>query len=165
VHGFWGNFAVLVRAFAYVTIHGTDGLQTLSESAVLNANYLATLVDEAYPRAYPGRPMHEFVVTAKRFQRSGLHAMDLAKRMIDLGSHPPTVAFPLVVEEALMIEPTEAETKETLDGLAEALLQVAQEAETLPDLLHEAPVTTPVRRLDEARAARHLKLRWESRPD
>jgi glycine dehydrogenase subunit 2 len=160
VHGFWGNFAVLVRAFAYVTIHGADGLQTLSESAVLNANYLATLVDEAYPRPYPGRPMHEFVVTAKRFQRSGLHAMDLAKRMIDLGSHPPTVAFPLVVEEALMVEPTEAETRETLDGLAEALLQVAREADTSPELLHDAPVTTPVRRLDEARAARHLKLRW-----
>jgi glycine dehydrogenase subunit 2 len=160
VHGFWGNFAVLVRAYAYVTIHGADGLQALSESAVLNANYLAALVTEAYPRAYPGQPMHEFVVTAKRFERNGLHAMDLAKRLIDLGSHPPTVAFPLVVPDALMIEPTEAETRETLDGLADALLQVAEEAERSPEVLHEAPITTPVRRLDEARAARHLKLRW-----
>ncbi|MFL5738107.1 MAG: aminomethyl-transferring glycine dehydrogenase subunit GcvPB [Actinomycetota bacterium] len=165
VHGFWGNFAVLVRAYAYLTIHGADGLQALSEAAVLNANYLAALVAEAYPRAYPGKPMHEFVATAKRFQRSDLHAMDLAKRLIDLGSHPPTVAFPLVVEEALMIEPTEAETKETLDGLADALVQVAREAESSPELLHEAPVTTPVRRLDEARAARHLKLRWSSGAD
>jgi glycine dehydrogenase subunit 2 len=104
--------------------------------------------------------MHEFVVTARRFHRSGLHAMDLAKRLIDLGYHPPTVAFPLIVEEALMIEPTEGETMETLDALAEALLQVAREAEESPELLREAPVTTPVRRLDEARAARHLKLRW-----
>jgi glycine cleavage system P protein (glycine dehydrogenase) subunit 2 len=165
VHGFWGNFAVLVRAYAYLTIHGGDGLQALSEAAVLNANYLATLVEDAYPRAYPGKAMHEFVVTAKRFQRSDLHAMDLAKRLIDLGSHPPTVAFPLVVEEALMIEPTEAETKETLDSLAEALVQVAREADASPELLHEAPVTTPVRRLDEAQAARHLKLRWSSGPD
>jgi glycine dehydrogenase subunit 2 len=160
MHGFWGNAAVLVRAYAYVTIHGGDGLQALSERAVLNANYLGALLGDAYPRAFPGRAMHEFVVTARRFHRTGLHAMDLAKRLIDLGYHPPTVAFPLIVEEALMIEPTEGETMETLDALAEALLQVAREAEESPQVLREAPVTTPVRRLDEARAARHLKLRW-----
>jgi glycine dehydrogenase subunit 2 len=160
MHGFWGNAAVLVRAYAYVTIHGGDGLQALSERAVLNANYLGALLGDAYPRAFPGQAMHEFVVTARRFHRSGLRAMDLAKRSIDLGYHPPTVAFPLIVEDALMIEPTEGETKETLEGFADALLQVAREAEESPQLLREAPVTTPVRRLDEARAARHLKLRW-----
>ena len=105
--------------------------------------------------------MHEFVSTAAPLrERTGIRAMDVAKRVIDLGFHPSTVYFPLVVEEAMMVEPTETETKETLDAFAEALLQAAQEAESDPDLLHEAPVTTPVRRLDEARAARHLKLHW-----
>jgi glycine dehydrogenase subunit 2 len=104
--------------------------------------------------------MHEFVATAKRFKRFGVRAMDIAKRVIDLGFHPSTVYFPLVVEEAMMVEPTETESKETLDAFAEAMLQAAAEAETDPDLLHQAPVTTPVRRLDEAKAARELKLRW-----
>jgi glycine dehydrogenase subunit 2 len=160
MHGFWGNAAVLVRAYAYLTFHGADGLRELSELAVLNANYLDAAIAGAYPRAFPGRAMHEFVVTAKHFQRFGVRAMDLAKRLIDLGYHPPTVAFPLIVEDALMIEPTEAESRETLDGLAAALVQVARDAEENPQLLLDAPVTTPVRRLDEARAARHLKLRW-----
>ena len=105
--------------------------------------------------------MHEFVATARELKdRYDVRAMDVAKRMIDLGFHPSTVYFPLVVEEAMMMEPTETETKETLEAFAAALLQVAGEAATDPELLHEAPVTTPVRRLDEARAARHLKLRW-----
>jgi len=104
--------------------------------------------------------MHEFVATAKPLRRFGVRAMDVAKRMIDLGFHPSTVYFPLVVEEAMMVEPTETETKETLDAFAEAMRQVAAEAEKDPELLHEAPVTTPVRRLDEAKAARDLRLRW-----
>ena len=160
VHGFNGNFGVLVRAFAYVFAHGRDGLREVGERAVLNANYLAAGVAGAYPLAYPGRPMHEFVSTAKRLRRHGVRAMDVAKRLIDLSFHPSTVYFPLVVEEAMMVEPTETETKETLDAFAEAMLQVAREAEEDPDLLHQAPVTTPVRRLDEAKAARELKLRW-----
>ncbi|MBA3728766.1 MAG: aminomethyl-transferring glycine dehydrogenase subunit GcvPB [Actinobacteria bacterium] len=160
VHGFGGNFGVLVRAYAYVFGHGRDGLREVGERAVLNANYLATRVKDAYPLAYPGRPMHEFVATAKRFRSHGVRAMDIAKRLIDLGFHPPTVYFPLVVEEALMVEPTETESMETLDAFAEALLQVAREAETDPEPLHEAPTTTPVRRLDEAKAARELKLHW-----
>ena len=106
--------------------------------------------------------MHEFVATAKRFKKHGVRAMDIAKRMIDLGFHPSTVYFPLIVDEALMVEPTETESMETLDAFAEALLQVAQEAEDDPDLLHEAPITTPVRRLDEAKAARELRLTWGS---
>jgi glycine dehydrogenase subunit 2 len=161
IHGFHGNFGVLVRAYLYVFLHGGDGLQAVSERAVLNANYLASLVMGAYPMAFPGgRPMHEFVSTAKPLRRHGVRAMDVAKRMIDLGFHPSTVYFPLVVEEAMMVEPTETESKETLEAFAEALLQVAREAESDPDLLHDAPVTAPVGRLDEARAARHLKLRW-----
>jgi glycine dehydrogenase subunit 2 len=161
MHGFHGNFGVLVRAYAYVFLHGRDGLYEVGERAVLNANYLAELVKEAFPLAYPGRPMHEFVATAKPLRdRTGIRAMDVAKRVIDLGFHPSTVYFPLVVEESMMVEPTETETMETLDGLAAAMLQAAEEAKTDPEILHQAPVTTPVRRLDEARAARHLKLRW-----
>jgi glycine dehydrogenase subunit 2 len=160
VHGYHGNFGVLVRAYAYVFAHGREGLREVGERAVLNANYLACLVKDRYPLAYSGRPMHEFVATAKRFKRFGVRAMDIAKRVIDLGFHPSTVYFPLVVEEAMMVEPTETESKETLDAFAQALLQAAAEAESDPDLLHEAPVSTPVRRLDEARAARELKLRW-----
>jgi glycine dehydrogenase subunit 2 len=161
IHGFHGNFGVLVRAYAYVFLHGGDGLRAVADRAVLNANYLAVLVRNAFPLAFPeSRPMHEFVSTAKRLRRQGVRAMDVAKRIIDLGFHPSTVYFPLVVEEAMMVEPTETESKETLDLFAEAMNQAAKEAEEDPDLLHEAPVTTPVRRLDEARAARQLKLRW-----
>ncbi len=162
MHGFLGNAGVLVRAYAYVFLHGREGLKEVAERSVLNANYLASLVRDAYPLAYPeGRPMHEFVATARVLkEETGVRAMDVAKRVIDLGYHPSTVYFPLVVEEALMVEPTETETRESLDGLAGALLQAHAEAHSDPELLHEAPVTTPVRRLDEARAARHLKLRW-----
>ncbi|HEY7659412.1 MAG TPA: aminomethyl-transferring glycine dehydrogenase subunit GcvPB, partial [Actinomycetota bacterium] len=162
MHGFLGNVGVLVRAYAYVFLHGRDGLREVAERAVLNANYLAHLVKDAFPLEHPdGRPMHEFVATARPLkERTGIRAMDVAKRLIDLGYHPSTVYFPLVVEEALMVEPTETESQETLDALAEALLQVHREAHEDPGLLHEAPVTTPVRRLDEARAARHLTLRW-----
>jgi glycine dehydrogenase subunit 2 len=161
VHGFHGNAGVLVRADAYVFLHGADGLREVSGLACLNANYLARLVAGEYPAAYPGRPMHEFVATAAPLRReTGLRALDVAKRMIDLGYHPSTIYFPLVVEEALMVEPTETETKETLEAYADAMLRAAQEARTQPDLLRDAPVTTPVGRLDEARAARTLKLRW-----
>jgi glycine dehydrogenase subunit 2 len=162
LHGFYGNVGVLVRAYAYVFLHGREGLLEVAERAVLNANYLAELVRKEFPLAYPdGRPMHEFVSTAKPLRDgTGVRAMDVAKRVVDLGFHPSTVYFPLVVEEAMMVEPTETETKETLDGFADALLRAAEEARSDPELLHEAPVTTPVRRLDEARAARHLKLRW-----
>jgi glycine dehydrogenase subunit 2 len=162
MHGFHGNVGILVRAYAYVFLHGRDGLAEVAERSVLNANYLASLVGDAFPLAFPeGRPMHEFVSTAAPLkERTGIRAMDIAKRVIDLGFHPSTVYFPLVVEEAMMVEPTETETKESLDAFAEALHQAAREAETDPDLLHDAPRTTPVRRLDEARAARHLKLHW-----
>lgn len=161
MHAFYGNFGVLVRAYAYVALHGADGLEEVAASAVLNANYLACLVKDVFPLEHVDRPMHEFVSTARPIKEAtGIRAMDIAKRVIDLGFHPSTVYFPLVVEEALMVEPTETETKETLDAFAAAMLQAAREAETDPDLLHDAPVTTPVRRLDETHAARHLKLHW-----
>jgi glycine dehydrogenase subunit 2 len=162
MHGFHGNIGVLVRAYLYVFLHGADGLEEVAERAVLNANYLATLLPGETPLAFPdGRPMHEFVATATPLEKeTGIRAMDLAKRLIDLGYHPSTVYFPLVVDEAMMMEPTETETKETLEAFAAALAQAVAEAASDPELLHEAPVTTPVRRLDEAKAARHLKLRW-----
>jgi glycine dehydrogenase subunit 2 len=162
MHGFHGNFGVLVRAYAYVFLHGRDGLKDVADRAVLNANYLADRLQDVFPLAYPGgRPMHEFVATARPLkEETGIRAMDVAKRVIDLGYHPSTVYFPLVVEEALMVEPTETETPESLDALAQAFRTAHAEAHHHPELLHEAPITTPVRRLDEARAARHLKLRW-----
>jgi glycine dehydrogenase subunit 2 len=167
LHGFNGNVGVLVRAYAYVFGHGGDGLTEISELAALNANYLAARIASAFPLAYPSTPpMHEFVATAEPLEdETGVRAMDVAKRLIDLGYHPPTVYFPLVVDEAMMVEPTETESKQTLDGMADAFLQAAGEARSDPDLLHGAPTTTPVRRLDEARAARHLKLRWGSDGD
>jgi glycine dehydrogenase subunit 2 len=166
LHGFNGNIGVLVRAYAYVTLHGADGLAEISELAALNANYLAALIAEDFPLAHPdASPMHEFVATASALKRStGIRAMDVAKRLIDLGYHPSTVYFPLVVDEAMMVEPTETESKETLDGLGAAFRRAAEDARSDPGLLHEAPITTPVRRLDEARAARHLQLRWSTEP-
>jgi glycine dehydrogenase subunit 2 len=164
IQGFHGNFGVLVRAYAYVFLHGADGLKAVSERAVLNANYLAYLLRDVLPLAFEGRPMHEFVSTAKGLRKHGVRAMDLAKRVIDLGFHPSTVYFPLVVEEALMVEPTETEAKETLDAFAEALRLAVGQAETNPELLREAPITTPVRRLDEAKAARELRLTWSMSP-
>ncbi|MCA1727058.1 MAG: aminomethyl-transferring glycine dehydrogenase subunit GcvPB [Actinobacteria bacterium] len=160
VHGFHGNFGIVVRAYAYVVAHGSNGLREVAERAVLNANYLAAKVTPSFPLAFGGRPMHEFVATAKPLKKHGIRAMDVAKRLIDLGFHPSTVYFPLIVEECLMVEPTETESRQTLDAFADALLQVAGEAVSDPELLHQAPVTAPVRRLDEARAARHLKVRW-----
>jgi glycine dehydrogenase subunit 2 len=162
MHGFHGNVGILVRAYSYVFLHGADGLKAVSELAALNANYLAHLVEEDFPLAHPDvRPMHEFVATAKPLRdATGVRAMDVAKRLIDIGFHPSTVYFPLVVEEAMMVEPTETESRSTLEDYAEALRRAAREARERPEILREAPTTTPVRRLDEARAARALKLRW-----
>ena len=160
IHSFHGNFGINVRAYAYLRSLGPEGLRKVAERAVLNANYLRVLVQDAFPTAHPGICMHEFVSSAKPLKKHGVRAMDVAKRLIDLGYHPPTVYFPLVVEEALMVEPTETESKETIDGLAAALNQIAAEAASDPDVITSAPVTTPVRRPDEARAARDLRVRW-----
>ena len=161
VHGFHGNIGVLLRALSFLQRHGGDGLASMSAKAVLNANYLAHRTTAALPLAYPQHPpMHEFVLRGSAVREHDVRVLDVCKRLIDLGYHPPTNYFPLIVDEALMIEPTETETPETLDGFAEALAQAVAEAADDPDLLHEAPRTTPVRRLDEAKAARELVLRW-----
>ncbi|HVF52963.1 MAG TPA: aminomethyl-transferring glycine dehydrogenase subunit GcvPB [Actinomycetota bacterium] len=165
IHSWHGNFGINVRAYAYLRSLGPEGLRRVAEHAVLNANYLKELISDTFPAAHPGTCMHEFVSTAKPLKRHGVRGMDVAKRLIDFGYHPPTVYFPLVVEEALMMEPTETESKETIDGLAAALNQIASEAESDPDLLKNAPVSTPVRRPDEALAARDLKVRWVHESD
>jgi glycine dehydrogenase subunit 2 len=160
IHSFHGNFGINVRAYAYIRSLGAHGLRRVAERAVLNANYLRALISDSLPTVHPGTCMHEFVATAKHLKRDGVKLLDVAKRLIDLGYHPPTVYFPLVVEEALMVEPTETETKETIDGLAAALNRIVEEAHDDPEILRSAPQTTPVRRPDEARAARELRLRW-----
>ncbi|MDQ3972739.1 MAG: aminomethyl-transferring glycine dehydrogenase subunit GcvPB [Actinomycetota bacterium] len=161
VHGFHGNAVVLVRAYSYLLFHGADGLADVSSRAVLNANYVAAGIADVLPLAYPQhQPMHEFVSTGKDLKRHGLRVADLCKRLIDYGFHPPTNYFPLIVDEALMVEPTETEARETLDDFVAALRSIVAEAGTDPDLLHAAPTTTPVARLDEAKAARELVLRW-----
>ena len=157
---FHGNFGVLLRAYAYISSLGPDGLRAMSEAAVLNANYVQARLRGAYELAHDRTCMHEVLFSGRKQKAQGAKTLDIAKRMIDYGYHPPTIYFPLVVEEALMIEPTESETKETLDAFCDAMLKIAEEAETQPELLREAPHVAPIRRLDEATAARKPVLRW-----
>jgi glycine dehydrogenase subunit 2 len=158
---FHGNFGVLVRAYAYIRSLGPDGLRAISEAAVLNADYVQARLRDAYELAHDRTCMHEVVFSGNRQKaQSGVKTLDIAKRMIDYGYHPPTIYFPLVVDEAMMIEPTESETKETIDAFCDAMLQIAEEARTQPELLREAPHDAPLRRLDEAAAARQPRLRW-----
>jgi glycine dehydrogenase subunit 2 len=133
----------------------------VAENAVLNANYVKSQVEDTYPVPYDRTCMHEFVCEGHFEDVEDVHALDISKRLIDYGFHPPTNYFPLIVPEALMIEPTETESLETLDGFAEAMLKIAEEAHTDPDLLHKAPQNAPLRRLDEVQAAREKILRWE----
>jgi glycine dehydrogenase subunit 2 len=160
VKAFYGNFGILVRAYTYVRMLGAEGLRRVGEHAVLNANYLRALLREVYPVSHDRTCMHEFVLAGppQDVREAGVHTLDVAKRLMDFGFHPPTVYFPLIVPEALMIEPTETESKETLDAFAEAMLQIVAEAREVPELLHQAPHTAPVRRLDEVGAARHPVL-------
>ncbi len=156
---FFGNFAVLVRAYAYILMLGREGLIDVAEKAVLNANYLRVKLKPYFDLPYDQPCMHECVFSAKRqVQRSGVHALDIAKALIERDIHPPTIYFPLVVEEALMIEPTETEAKETLDVFIQAMIEIAHLAETDPERLKKAPHNTPVSRPDETKAARELKL-------
>jgi glycine dehydrogenase subunit 2 len=164
VRGFQGNFGVFVRAYAYILSLGGDGLQEASETAVLNANYLMARLRETagehLPAAYDRLCMHEFVLTGGPMKRAlGIKTFDLAKRLLDHGFHPPTVYFPLLVDEALLIEPTETETRETLDAFAEAVGEILREAAEDPERARNAPYTTPVRRLDEAGAAKRPVIR------
>ena len=163
VRAYQGNAGVLVRAYTYIRAHGGSGLQQVSEDAVLAANYLRARVGEAYELPYAGPCKHEFVATARPLKEAtGVRTLDVAKRLIDHGFHPPTIYFPLIVEECLLIEPTETEALEDLDAFADAMLAIAREAREQPELLHAAPVSAPVRRLDEATAARKPELRWRS---
>jgi glycine dehydrogenase subunit 2 len=161
VKAFYGNFSVFIKAYTYIRMLGAEGLRQVSEDAVLAANYLLAKLKEVYPLPYDRTCMHEFVLSGPLPQAPDVHTVDIAKRLMDYGFHPPTVYFPLIVPEALMIEPTETESKETLDAFAEAMLKIAREAQENPDLLHQAPHTAPVTRLDEVRAARHPVLRWK----
>jgi glycine cleavage system P protein (glycine dehydrogenase) subunit 2 len=160
LQAFWGNFGMLVRAYTYIRTMGPDGLRAVSENAVLNANYILKRLEGDYDRATAGPCMHECVISARRQKKLGVSALDIAKRLLDLGFYAPTTYFPLIVDEALMIEPTETESKETLDAFCDAMIQIAREAETDPHKIHEAPVTTPVRRLDQTLAARQPVLKW-----
>lgn len=155
---FWGNFGVLIRAYVYILHHGLDGIRNNSRYAVLNANYLKALIRDHYPAAFEGICMHEFVLNLKEADVGRQRAMEVAKRLLDYGVHAPTVYFPLVVPEAFMIEPTETETPETLRAFAAILEKVREECLSTPELVEEAPWTTPVRRLDEVTAARNPVL-------
>ena len=161
VRSFFGNFGILVRAYAYILSLGSDGLEDVSQMALLNANYLRKRLEDHFHLAYAEPCMHECVFTDRLQQKYGVHTLDIAKRLLDYGFHPPTVYFPLVVSGALMIEPTETESRETLDAFADAMIAIAAEAKENPELVKNAPHSTPVKRLDEARAARRPVLRWE----
>ena len=160
---FHGNAGVLIRAYAYMRALGLDGLRAVSGQAVLNANYLRVLLDGYYDLPYDRPVLHEVVFSGARQRiEHGVRTYDIAKRLIDHGFHPPTVYFPLIVEEALMVEPTETEPPEAVEALAEAMIAIAEEAERDPDALHGAPWTAPIGRLDEATAARRPVLRWQA---
>jgi glycine dehydrogenase subunit 2 len=163
VRAFYGNFGMLVRAYAYIRSLGPDGLRRMAETAVLNANYLLHRIKDHYDVPYPERPMHECVVSDKYQLQHGVKALDIAKRLIDFGYHPPTVYFPLIVKGALMIEPTESESKERVDHLAEALIRIAEESEREPETVLGAPTKTVVSRLNETKAAREPNYRWQPR--
>jgi glycine dehydrogenase subunit 2 len=158
--GFHGNVGILVRAYAYIRALGQAGLRDVAETAVLNANYVLAGLRGVYDLPFDRHCKHEFVLSARTLKREhGVRALDVAKRLMDFGIHPPTIYFPLLVDEALMVEPTETESRETLDVFVAAMRRIAEEAAESPELLHEAPHGTPVRRLDEVKAAKEPVLR------
>ncbi|HYY46204.1 MAG TPA: aminomethyl-transferring glycine dehydrogenase subunit GcvPB [Candidatus Angelobacter sp.] len=159
VRTFYGNFGMLVRAYAYIRTYGNT-INEVAENAVLNSSYLRHHLRKWFDDAFSGPSMHEFVLTAKKAKAQGVTAKDIAKRLIDLGFHPPTIYFPLIVPEALMIEPTETESRATLDAFIAAMGQIVEEIATDPEVVKTAPNDAPVGRLDEVRAARQLDLRW-----
>jgi glycine dehydrogenase subunit 2 len=159
MRSFWGSFGMLVRAYTYIRVHGAEGLRYISQNAVLNANYIQARIKHVYPVPQGERYcMHEFVAQGKLPGAPEVHALDIAKRLMDYRFHPPTNYFPLIVPEALMIEPTETESKQTLDQFVDALLEIAEEARNNPELVKSAPHSAPLRRLDEVRAAKELVL-------
>ena len=161
VHGFYGNFGILLRAYTYIRRLGAEGLLAIARNTIINANYLKKQLKESFPVPYDRPCMHEFVVSAKKFKPQGVHAWDIAKRLIDYGFYPPTVNFPLIVEEALMIEAPESESRETLDAFADVMRQIGVEIEKSPELVTGAPQTRPISRVDEVFAARRLDVRYQ----
>jgi glycine dehydrogenase subunit 2 len=159
---FYGNFAVILKAFAYILRLGRQGIIEASEYAVLNANYCRVKLKQYYDLPFDKMCMHECVFSASRQMKNGVHAIDIAKALIDQGYHPPTVYFPLIVKEALMIEPTETESKETLDEFIKAMIEISRLAEENPEVIKQAPLNMPIKRLDEVKAARQPNLRWQS---
>lgn len=158
---FYGNFGINVRAYTYIRTMGPDGLKQVTENAVLNANYLMRRLSPYYDLPYNTHCKHEFVLSGRKQKKLGVRTLDIAKRLLDFGFHPPTIYFPLNVEEAMMIEPTETESKETLDAFIDAMIQIAKESEETPEIVQEAPHTTVVKRLDETQAARKPVLKYE----
>ncbi|MEC2158415.1 aminomethyl-transferring glycine dehydrogenase subunit GcvPB [Virgibacillus halodenitrificans] len=160
VKPYYGNFGINLRAYTYIRTMGAEGLKKVSEYAVLNANYMMRKLEKRYTLPYPQHCKHEFVLSGKQQKKLGVRTLDIAKRLLDYGYHPPTIYFPLNVEEALMVEPTETESKETLDGFIETMLAIADESEHKPELVQEAPHNTIVKRMDETTAARKPILRY-----
>lgn len=160
VKGFYGNFGILLRAYAYIRTMGPEGLKRVAEDAVLNANYMMRRLQPYYDLPFDRICKHEFVLSGKRQKQSGVKTLDIAKRLLDFGFHPPTIYFPLSVEEAIMVEPTETENVDTLEAFIQAMIQIAEEAEQNPDKVKHAPHNTVVNRLDETKAARHPILRY-----
>ena len=159
--GFHGNFLIMVRALAYLLSNGGDGIPELAHNAVLNANYMKEKLKDIYPMAYDRTCMHEFVMSLEKFQKEdNVSALDVAKALLDFGIHPPTMYFPLIVDEALMVEPTETETRETLDNAIAAFRKIYEEIIKAPKTVTASPMTTPIKRLDEVGAARHPVLRY-----
>lgn len=165
LHAFYGNFGVLVRAYTYIRRLGAEGLLRVSEHAVLHANYLMRKLQPYYDLPYDRHCKHEFVLSGRRQKKQGVRTLDIAKRLLDFGVHAPTIYFPMIVEEALMIEPTETEPKEVLDQFVDIMIQIAREAEENPEVVKNAPHRMVVGRLDEARAARQLDLAWQPKSD
>jgi len=161
VKAYYGNFGVLVRAYTYILMMGREGLKRASEDAVLNANYLKEKLKKYYDLPYDRLCMHEFVLSADKQKQKGINALGIAKRLMDFDIHPPTVYFPLIVHEAMMIEPTETESKETLDNFIEVMRQINTEIENDAELVQESPLKTPVTKVDETLAARQPDLRWK----
>ncbi len=160
VKPYYGNFGINVRAYTYIRSLGPDGLKAVTENAVINANYMMRRLEPYYELPYNRHCKHEFVLSGSRQKKLGVRTLDIAKRLLDFGYHPPTTYFPLNVEEGLMIEPTETESKETLDAFCDAMIQIAKEAEESPEIVQEAPHTTVIKRLDETRAARQPILKY-----
>jgi glycine dehydrogenase subunit 2 len=166
VHTFYGNFGVLVKAYAYLKTLGARGIREVCENAVLNANYVRQHLRDVYDIPYDRPCKHEFVLSARRQKlESGVTALDIAKRIMDFGYHPPTIYFPLIIEEAMMIEPTETETREQLDAFIHSMRMIAEEAKNQPDAVKRAPECTPIRRVDEVKAARKPVLKWDEKPE